>query len=83
MFDNDGKTEVIYARDLTLIVADGATGKVKSARCDAGKQNDEEALRQIPPPPGRLPVLCRLRGQGHAGDIVIKDRYEQVFVLTR
>ncbi len=73
--DRDGKNEVVYCMNRTLIVADGATGRTRF---------------QAPTPaaPGAGPILgdclyfCDLRGVGHDSDIVIKDRYQHVWACN-
>ena len=80
--DNDGRTEVIYARDFELTVADGATGKVKYAAATPANKTKKKPFDRFPRILGDSLFFADFRGQGHAGDIVIKDRYEQVFVMT-
>ena len=77
--DNDGRAEVIYARDAELVVADGITG---------------EPMIKVPtpwslPPADRYPRIlgdclffCDVRGTGRAADVVIKDRYWHFWVLN-
>lgn len=67
--DNDGKTEVIYCMNREIIVADGATGKVKYK-----KPTPENIL-------GDCLYFCDLRGTGYDRDIIIKDRYARVWAL--
>lgn len=79
--DSDGRAEVIYTKDQQLIVADGLTG---------------ETLRQIPtpenrarPPYNKTPrvlgdaiCLANFRGLPSPRDILLKDRYDNVWVYT-
>jgi rhamnogalacturonan endolyase len=81
--DGDGRTEVIYCMNQKLIVADGATGKTKY-----------EAPTPSTPPHAKPPYnasarilgdslyFCDLRGTGHAGDIILKTRYDHLWALN-
>jgi len=80
--DNDGKTEVIYARDFRLSVADGATGKVRYSAPTPENKTRKKPFDKFPRILGDSLYFADFRGRGYDGDIVIKDRYEQVFVLT-
>ena len=77
--DNDGKDEVIYARDFKLIIADGETGKTKRWMHtpfvpDRG---------HVEAPYDRLNVdfirICNFSGNTRPTDILIKDRYHHVW----
>ena len=81
--DGDGHNEVIYCRDQELIVAEGKTGKTKR------KVPTPETPANTPAPRNRFPRIlgdslffCDLRGQGRAGDIVLKDRYNSLWVFN-
>jgi hypothetical protein len=81
--DGDGQAEVIYCKGMEIIVADGKTGKTKY------KAPTPETPSYTPAPRNRFPRilgdamhLCDMRGQGHAGDIIIKDRYQSVWAFT-
>lgn len=75
--DNDGKNELVYVFNRELIIADAATGRT---------------LRKIPTPanPGRRNSfgqilgdcihICNVSGRQTPQDILLKDRYEQVWV---
>lgn len=77
--DRDGRNEVIYCRDLELVIADGATGKVK---------------RKVPTPPNRAKpphnkfpqilgdsiLVANFRGKDAPQDILLKDRYQGFWV---
>lgn len=80
--DNDGRTEVVYARDFKLTVADGATGKVIRETPTPINKARKKPFDKFPRILGDSLFFADFRGQGHAGDIVLKDRYEQVFVMT-
>jgi rhamnogalacturonan endolyase len=80
--DGDGRNEVIYCRDQQMVVADGATGKTKY----------QAPTPEAPPVPGRTPrfprilgdalYFCDLRGTGAKRDLIIKDRYQNVWAYT-
>ncbi len=77
--DRDGKNEVIYTMNSELIVAEGATGKIKY------KRSTPKAL----PPEDRYPNIlgdclyfCDLRGNGYPQDIIIKDRKSHMWALN-
>lgn len=79
--DGDGQNEVIYCKNFEIIVADGKTGKTKY------KVSTPETPADTPAPRNRFPrilgdamLFADFRGQGHAGDIVIKDRYQSFWV---
>jgi rhamnogalacturonan endolyase len=81
--DGDGHNEVIYCMNMELIVADGATGKVKR------KVPTPETPKNTRPPYNKLPrilgdsmLFCDLRGVGRPSDILLKDRYQNVWALN-
>ncbi len=82
--NNDGKTEVIYTRNFEIIVADGATGKtlykaptpdVPNGMSPSGENKFEKIL-------GDCIYFCDLRGKGYDSDIIIKDRYKDLWAYT-
>ncbi len=82
-FDGDGRNEVVYCMGCELIVADGSTGKTKF------KAPTPESPKDSKPPYNRFPRIlgdslyfCDLRGQGRAGDVIIKDRYQHLWALN-
>jgi hypothetical protein len=81
--DGDGKNEVIYCKDMELIVADGKTGatkfKVATPRTPA---NTPAPRNRFPRILGDSLFFCDLRGQGRAGDLVLKDRYNSFWVYN-
>jgi len=81
--DGDGQNEVIYCKGMELIVAEGKTGKTKY------KVPTPKTPENTPAPRNRFPRIlgdalyfCDLRGQGRAGDIVLKDRYNSFWVFN-
>jgi hypothetical protein len=77
--DNDGRNEVVYTMDFELIVADGASGKTKyKAPTPSSKPPADKYERIL----GDCLYFCDLRGRGHDGDIIIKDRYWHLWALS-
>jgi len=81
--DGDGRTEVVYCMNMKLIVADGATGKTKY---EAPTPNTPPGTK---PPYNKFPRIlgdslffCDLRGTGHAGDIILKTRYDHLWAFN-
>ena len=81
--DGDGRNEVIYCMNMELIIADGATGKTKK------KVPTPETPSNTKPPRNRFPRIlgdslyfCDFQGRGRMGDIVLKDRYESLWVFN-
>ena len=78
--DGDGKNEVIYCMNNEIVVAEGATGKVKY-------KTPTPRLPADASPGGNAPILgdclyfADFRGTGHDRDIVIKDRYHYYWAL--
>ncbi|MFC2124241.1 hypothetical protein ACFLU5_05475 [Bacteroidota bacterium] len=83
--DNDGKSEVIYCMNLEIIVADGATGKIKYKKPTPKVTDQEDISPSSHNRFGRILgdclFFCDLRGSGHDGDIIIKDRYRRVWAM--
>jgi hypothetical protein len=80
--DGDGKTEVVYAKDFKLIVADGATGKTIRSIDTPENKTTRKPFDKFPRILGDAIYFCDLRGTGHDSDIVIKDRYAQWWAYT-
>ena len=78
--DGDGYDEVILAHDFKLKILDGRTGRVK-------QWTHTPRLNRQGYPFDRLNVdaikLCDFSGQGRPTDILIKDRYQKVWVFDR
>ena len=72
--DGDGKSEVVYCMNREIVVAEGATGKVKykvpTPKLPADARTDANA-----PVLGDCLYFADFRGTGRDQDIVIKDRY--------
>lgn len=77
--DRDGQNEVIYCQNFEIIVADGATGKMKyKAQMPAINRPEYRYPRIL----GDCLFFCDLRGNGYPQDIIIKDRYSQFWALN-
>ncbi len=81
--DGDGRNEVIYGRDFELVVADGATGATKYKAPMPATPRDPRGL------PARYPrilgdslAFADLRGTGAKRDLILKDRYRNVWAFT-
>jgi len=81
--DGDGQNEVIYCKNFEIIVADGKTGKTKY------KTSTPPTPADTPSPRNRFPrilgdslFLADFRGLGRAGDILIKDRYNNFWAYN-
>ena len=80
--DGDGQNEVIYCKGMELIVADGKTGKTKyKAPTPATPANTPSPRNRFPRVFGDSLFFCDFRGQGRAGDIVLKDRYNSLWAF--
>ena len=77
--DKDGKNEIIYCRNFELIVADGATGKTKyKTKTPLTRKSDDRYPRIL----GDCLFFADFRGKGYPQDIIIKDRYQNFWVLN-
>ncbi len=67
-WDGDGTNEVVVATKDRPVELDGATGKER---------------RRLPVPPDATDclVFANLSGRQHATDVLVKDRYEQIWAL--
>ena len=77
--DNDGRNEVIYCKDFEIVVLDGATGDIK---LKAPTPESRPPADQFPRILGDCLFFCDLSGNGHAQDILIKDRYWNFWMLN-
>jgi len=79
--DGNGRNEVIYCKDLEIVIADGATGKtIRKTPTPEMPANTKKPYNNSPRIFGDCLFFCDLRGQGRAGDIVLKDRYQSFWV---
>jgi len=83
--DRDGRNEVVYCKNFELIVADGATGKTKykspTPKTPGGKPYQSE-YNIYPRILGDCIYFCDLRGNGYDSDIIIKDRYRNLWAYN-
>lgn len=81
--DNDGRNEVIYCMNYEIIVADAATGKTKYKAPTPFEPNSKPAAGE---PQERILgdclMFCDLSGKGYDGDIIIKNRYRNVWAFN-
>lgn len=77
--DNDGKNEVIYCMNFEIIVADGATGKIKYKAPAPKSKIGNDKFPQIL---GDCLFFFDSEGKGYDADILIKDRYTNFWVMN-
>ena len=82
--NNDGKNEVIYCKNLEIIVAEGRTGKTlyKAPTPRVTNKDPNERQNKFDRILGDCLFFCDLSGNGYDGDIIIKDRYKRVWALN-
>jgi rhamnogalacturonan endolyase len=81
--DGDGKTEVVYCMNMQIIVADGATGKTKyQAATPATPNSTKRPYDRFPHILGDSLFFCDLRGTGRDADLIIKDRYRNLWAFN-
>ena len=76
--DGDGRNEAVYTMNMEIVVADGATGKIKYKAPTPKSLAPADSFPRIL---GDCLFFCDLRGKGRAADIIIKDRYWHVWAL--
>jgi hypothetical protein len=82
--NNDGKNEVIYCKNLEIVVAEGSTGKTlhKAPTPRVTNKDPNERQNIFERILGDCLFFCDLSGNGYAGDIIIKDRYKRVWAYS-
>ncbi|MCX8038176.1 MAG: hypothetical protein N3D11_14195 [Candidatus Sumerlaeia bacterium] len=84
--DADGRNEVIYCKNMELIVADGATGKTKykapTPALPAAPKKKDQPGSAFPRILGDSLFFCDIRGTGHPRDILLKDRYTHFWMFN-
>ncbi len=81
--DGDGKNEAVYCMNQEIIVADGATGKVKYSKPTPLTPPDYRGPHNIfPRILGDSLFFCDLRGLGQDRDMIIKDRYTYIWAMN-
>jgi len=76
--DGDGRDEVICLKSFTLYVLDGATGEVKNARPLPRNPRKENRFGRLV---GDAIILADLRGTGRPADVIVKNRYRQIWAF--
>lgn len=79
--DGDGKTEVIYCKNQEILIAEGATGRRLNSAPTPENKSTRVPFNRFPRILGDSLMVADLRGLGHRGDIVIKDRYQQAWAF--
>jgi rhamnogalacturonan endolyase len=77
--DNDGRNEVIYCMNFEIIVADGASGKIKYKAPTPKSKIENDKFPQIL---GDCLFFFDAEGKGYDEDILIKDRYTNFWVMN-
>lgn len=77
--DGDGRNEVIYCKDFEIVIVDGATGTVKHKAPTPKSLPPADKFDRIL---GDCLYFCDFSGNGHAKDIIVKDRYWHFWVLN-
>lgn len=81
--NGDGIPEVLYTRDYNLIVADGRTGAALAEQ-PTPEAPDLDRWIIVPDNPtrritGDALFFCDLRGTGRPADLILKNRYNQIW----
>ncbi|HEX3871452.1 MAG TPA: hypothetical protein VHV77_13495 [Pirellulales bacterium] len=80
--DGDGRQEVVYTKNQELIIADGATGKVKRKVATPDMPDDaEDVYKRFSHVLGDALYFADFRGTARDADIVLKDRYWHFWVF--
>jgi rhamnogalacturonan endolyase len=79
--DGDGQNEVIYCQAMELIIAAGATGKRLRSIPTPVNTSTRKPFDRFPRILGDSLLVADLRGSGHRGDIILKDRYENAWAF--
>jgi len=81
--NQDGKNEVVYCQNQEIIVAEGASGrtlyKAPTPKTPQGHHGAHNIFARIL---GDSLYFCDLRGTGHDGDIIFKDRYRLIWAMN-
>jgi len=78
--DGDGRTEILVTRDFELLILDGATGRIKKQRPTPHTYRGQEDHYERTV--GDSIHICNLRGLSAAQDILLKDRYCNLWAFT-
>lgn len=81
--DGDGLNEVIYCMNMELVVAEGKTGKTKfKIKTPETPPNTFPPRNKFPRILGDSMYFADFRGLGRKGDLVLKDRYQSLWVFN-
>ncbi|MBN1416878.1 MAG: hypothetical protein JW973_17405 [Bacteroidales bacterium] len=75
--DKDGRSDVIYCMNREIIIADGATGTMKYTSPTPADMRKDSNGRIL----GDCIFFCDLSGKGYDSEVIIKDRYTQLWAL--
>ncbi len=74
--DGDGENEVVYCKDLKIVIVNGATGEVeRSIPTPKSPANSKKPYNKYERILGDSIFFCDLRGTGRDADFILKDRY--------
>lgn len=79
--DGDGKNEVIYCKDMKLIIADGETGETKYS-IDTPINKQAPPYDKFPRILGDAIYICNVEGLERPQNILLKDRYENFYIYN-
>ena len=79
--EGDGKNEVVYCQGQEIIVAEGATGKKIRSRPTPLNTSKRVPFNRFPRILGDSLLFADLRGSMHRKDILLKDRYQNVWAM--
>jgi rhamnogalacturonan endolyase len=80
--DGDGHNEVIYCRDFEIVVADGASGRTKHKAPTPDAPLERQQSPRFPRILGDCLMFADLRGIKAKRDLIIKDRYSNVWAYN-
>ena len=78
--DADGRTEILVTRDFEILILDGATGEIKRRTPTplSYKGREDHHTRAA----GDAFLVCNLRGLEAPRDLILKDRYCNLWAFT-
>ena len=84
--DRDGQNEVIYCMNFKISIIDGLTGAVEF-QTDTPERPDGKPYRKVynifPRILGDCLYFCDLQGLGYDSDIILKDRYRNLWAFDK
>ena len=79
--DGDGKNEAVYCRGMELVVAEGASGKIKyKIDTPVAPEGTRKGYNKFGRILGDSILFCDVRGTGRDADLVLKSRYQFFWV---